>query len=168
MKTTSWLWLSAAGAIAAGFLAFSTSAAAPSGSGETRQEMQTLFTQGNYKDAYEGFHQLVMDPQTEPRQVGSDLGMCVQCLQRLNRLGEVDALLEDAVKVHKENWRLLAAAAQQYMNIPHFGFIVAGKFVRGQQRSGGNVVNATRARPRSRLAVDGAGHAAGDEGRQPR
>ena len=46
-------------------------------------------------------------PQTDPRQVGNDLGMAVQCLQRLNRVDEIDALLEDAVKVHKDNWRLL-------------------------------------------------------------
>ena len=32
----------------------------------------------------------------------------------------------------RSNWRLLAAAADQYMNVPHSGFIVAGKFERGQ------------------------------------
>ena len=73
-----------------------------------------------------------------------------------------------SIKVHKENWRLLWAAAQHYMNIPHQGFIVAGKFYRGKHRGGGKVVNADRARPRPRPATDGPGHAAGHEGRQPR
>ena len=47
-----------------------------------------------------------------------------------------------SLQVHKANWRLLASAAQNYMNIPHQGFIVAGKFCRGNQRGGGKVVNA--------------------------
>ena len=76
--------------------------------------------------------------------MGNDLGMAMQCLQRLNRVDEIDALLEDAVKVHKDNWRLLWSAAQDYMaSVPHYGFIVAGKFYRGQHRGGGRMVNAT-------------------------
>ena len=63
--------------------------------------------------------------------------MAVDCLQRLNRVDEIDALLEESFAVHKANWRLLASAAQNYMNIPHQGFIVAGKFYRGNHRGGG-------------------------------
>ena len=104
--------------------------------------MNEAFQQGNFKDAYEGFRKLVLDPQDDPRQVGGDLSMAVQCLQRLNRVAEIDALLEDAVKVHKDNWRLLAAAAQQYMNDPALRLHRGRQFERGQQRGGGNMVNA--------------------------
>ena len=55
---------------------------------------------------------------------------------------EIDALLEAVTEVHKGNWRLVQSAAQNHMNIPHQGFIVAGKFYRGNQRGGGKVVNA--------------------------
>jgi hypothetical protein len=109
---------------------------------DLRKQMNETFRQGNFKDAYEGFCKLVLDPQNDPRLVGDDLNMAVQCLQRLNRVDEIDALLEDAVKVHKENWRLLWRAAENYMNVDHHGFIVAGKFYRGNKRGGGKVVNA--------------------------
>ena len=98
--------------------------------------------QGNYKDAYEGFRKLALDPQDDPRQVGDDLNMAVQCLQHLNRVDEIDDFREEVIEVHKDNWRLLWAAAQNYMNVDHHGFIVAGKFYRGNKRGGGKVVNA--------------------------
>ena len=63
--------------------------------------MNETFRQGNYKDAYEGFRKLAFDPQNNSRQVGDDLNMAVQCLQQLNRADEIDAFLEDVVKVHK-------------------------------------------------------------------
>ncbi|MBN1395447.1 MAG: alpha-2-macroglobulin [Pirellulales bacterium] len=125
------------------FGAFSVAAASAADLDSLRNQMQNNFKQGNFKDAYEGFRKLALDPDDAARLVGSDLYMAVQCLQRLNRLSEVDVLLEDAVRVHKGNWRLLQAAASQYMQIPHFGYIVAGKFERGQHRGGGRVVNST-------------------------
>ncbi|NUQ65716.1 MAG: alpha-2-macroglobulin, partial [Pirellulales bacterium] len=107
-----------------------------------RRQFQKMFEDGNYKEALEGFRKLALDPKDDPRQVGQDLQMAVQCLQQLNRVDEVDALIESAIEVHKQNWRLLWAAACQYMELPHHGFMIAGKFHRGDQRGGGEVVNA--------------------------
>ncbi len=152
MKPTSWFRFSAAaGMMATVFSTFSASAAPPSGEDELRNQMQQDFNQGNFKDAYEGFRKLALAPPApdtmpyNPRLVGNDLNMALQCLQRLNRVDETDALIEDAVMVHKANWRLLWSAAQDYMSpsVPHYGFIVAGKFYRGQHRGGGRVVSAT-------------------------
>ncbi|MBU4273582.1 MAG: alpha-2-macroglobulin [Planctomycetes bacterium] len=128
--------------MAAAFGTFSVSAAPAPDQQEQRHQMHNNFRQGNFKDAYDGFRKLVLDPKDAPRQVGGDLDMAVQCLQRLNRVDEIDALLEDAVKAHKDNWRLLYGAATRYMNIPHHGFIVAGEFQRGNKRGGGKAVNA--------------------------
>jgi alpha-2-macroglobulin len=125
----------------AAVLSFGFSPAAQAGQEETRQQMNDAFQQGNFKDAYEGFGKLALDRQTDPRKVGGDLGMAIQCLQRLNRISEFDRLVEGAVNVHTDNWRLLAAAAGDYINVPHQGFIVAGKFIRGPHRGGGNMVN---------------------------
>jgi uncharacterized protein YfaS (alpha-2-macroglobulin family) len=122
-------------------LAFAVRAAEPSSNAEMRKQMNEAFQQGNFKDAYEGFRKLILDPQNEPGKVGGDLNMAVQCLQRLNRVAEIDALVEDAVKLHKDNWHFLTAATHEYMNIPHYGFIVAGKFERGEHRGGGNALN---------------------------
>ncbi len=143
MKATSWFLLSvAAGVMATAVGTFSVSAAPASGQQEQRRQMHNNFRQGNFKDAYEGFRKLVLDPNDDPRQVGGDLDKAIQCLQRLNRVDEIDALLEDAVKIHEDNWRLLYSAATRYMNIPHHGFIVAGEFQRGNKRGGGKAVNA--------------------------
>ncbi len=146
MSPTSWFRFSAAaGMMAAAFSALTASAAPPSGTEELRTQMQQDFNQGNFKDAYDGFRKLVLAPpapDANPRLVGNDLGVALQCLQRLNRVDETDALLEDALKLHKDNWRLLWSAAQDYMGTTHYGFIVAGKFYRGPHRGGGRIVNA--------------------------
>ncbi len=99
---------------------------------------------GNYKDAYEGFRKLALDPNDDPAKVGDDLRHAVEDLQRLNRVDEIDAFREAVIEVHAANWRLLWAAAQNYMDIQHQGFIVAGEFQRGNKRGGkgGKFVNA--------------------------
>ncbi|MBC7852338.1 MAG: hypothetical protein IAF94_02790, partial [Pirellulaceae bacterium] len=105
----------------------------PSGP-ELRAKSQKAMNDGNFKDAYEGFKKLCLDPKDEPPQVGNDLNQAVQCLNNLGRVNEVDTLIEDTVKVHKDNWRLLNAAAQQYVNTQHQGFLIAGKYERGPHR----------------------------------
>jgi uncharacterized protein YfaS (alpha-2-macroglobulin family) len=109
---------------------------------QQRATGQRLFDQGNFKDAYERFHTLTADPQDEPRMVSNDLNMALQCLQRLNHLDQIDALLEETVKIHANNWRLLDTVAQHYANADHCGFIIAGKFQRGSHRGGrGKLMN---------------------------
>jgi uncharacterized protein YfaS (alpha-2-macroglobulin family) len=105
--------------------------------------MEETMKQRNYKDAYEGFRKLALDPADDPRQVGEDLQKATQCLQALNRVDEIDDFREGVIAVHKDNWRLLWAAARNYMQVQHQGFIVAGKFYRGNKRGGGRVVHAT-------------------------
>jgi uncharacterized protein YfaS (alpha-2-macroglobulin family) len=95
---------------------------------------------GNYKDAYEAFRRLALDPAEDPLRVGSDLENAVGCLQRLGRSDELDEFREKVIAAHPKNWRLLETAARSYANTEHFGFIVAGKFYRGNKRGGGNQV----------------------------
>jgi uncharacterized protein YfaS (alpha-2-macroglobulin family) len=145
MKTTLWFSLTAVlGMSAATLLSLASFAAAPANDDSLRKQMQQEYEKGNYKDAYEGFHKLALDPQNDPRLVGHDVTMAVQCLMQLGRTDEIDALLEEAVKVHKDNWRLLSSVALTYVDaIPHHGFIVAGQFARGDKRGGGKMVNAS-------------------------
>jgi hypothetical protein len=140
MTASQWLAGLMLGALAVGGVAM----AAPRSENQSqREQTQQAFKQGNFKDAYEGFRKLALDPADDPRQVGGDLQMATQCLQRLNRVDEIDDFREAVIAVHKDNWRLLRAAAQNYMSVDHHGFIVAGKFLRGNKRGGGQVVNAT-------------------------
>ena len=107
-----------------------------------RQKLHQTLREGNFNDAYQGFRRLALDPNDDPRLVGQDLAAATNCLQRLNRVEEIDEFREAVVEVHSENWRLLQAAAQNYITVPHHGYLVAGKFQRGNKRGGGQAVNA--------------------------
>ena len=81
-----------------------------------RERFDKLFAEGNFKDAYEGYRRLALDPKTEPDRVGTDLRRAIECLVQLGRVDEVDAFREAVVAVHQGNWRLLQAAAESYLN----------------------------------------------------
>ena len=119
-----------------------------------RERADKLFSQGNFKDAYEIYRALALEPTTELVRVGHDLKRAVHCLVQLGRVDEIDAFREAVVAVHRANWRLLQAAAESYLNdTEHFGFIIAGKFHRGQHRGGGQIRRLVRARSVSGLAA---------------
>ncbi len=106
-----------------------------------RAKFQKLLNDGNYKDAYEGYRALALDPNDDPLQVGGDLTMALSALAQLGRQDEMDAFREAVVQVHAKNWRLLVAAAESYLNHEHFGFVIGGTFSRGPHRGGGQQVN---------------------------
>ena len=107
----------------------------------SRQKAQKLNRDGNYKEAYDIFAKLALDAKTDRMQVGGDLGMAVNALQRLNRRSEIDAFREKVIKVHAKNWRLLHAAALSYLRATHYGYIISGEYHRGQHRGGGKYVS---------------------------
>jgi uncharacterized protein YfaS (alpha-2-macroglobulin family) len=114
-----------------------------------RESAAKAMQAGNFKDAYESYRRLALDPADDVKQVGNDLNQAVACLQQLGRSDELDDFREQVIAVHKKNWRLLEAAAANYTNGEHYGFLVAGKFSRGFRRGGGNYI-ATFARDRVR------------------
>ena len=96
-----------------------------------------LFSQGNVKEALDAYRSLLIDATYDGANVADYLSKSVNALQRLDRLVEADALLEATVAAHAQNWRIVAAVADAYRTLPHHGFIVAGKFERGNHRGGG-------------------------------
>jgi hypothetical protein len=110
---------------------------------QDRNMLDKLMREGNYQDALAGFRRRALDPQTSPGEVANDLRQAIACLEQLGRVDEIDALREQAIQVHAQNWRLLQAAADSYLNVVHQGFLVAGRFERGQKRGGGQAVSAT-------------------------
>src|SRR5262245_999416 len=106
-----------------------------------REALMKTYQAGNFKDAYDGLRKLTLDAEADPLKVGDDLRTAVICLQRLGRSDEIDGYREGVVKVHAKNWRLLETAAQTYVETEHHGFIVAGKFYRGNKRGGGRYVS---------------------------
>jgi uncharacterized protein YfaS (alpha-2-macroglobulin family) len=109
-----------------------------------RQKHYKAITDGNFKDAYEGLRKLALDPKDDPLKVGKDLTQAIVCLQRLGRVDEVDAFREAVITAHKDNWRLLASAAGSLTGNEHHGFIVAGKFHRGNGRGQGRYVSSVQ------------------------
>ncbi|HEY3964749.1 MAG TPA: MG2 domain-containing protein [Planctomycetaceae bacterium] len=109
-----------------------------------REQFQKALDGGNFKVAYEGFRKLALDPNDDSERVARDMRGAIQALQRLGRVSEFDEFIESVIAAHKQNWRLLEAAAQSYETIPHHGFIIAGKFERGNHRGGGRMVSAAQ------------------------
>jgi uncharacterized protein YfaS (alpha-2-macroglobulin family) len=126
--------------VAAGAVLWLGGAEKPSAA-DQRARWTKSYGAGNYKDAYEGFRKLALDPNDDPVQVVEDLKFGVNCLQMLGRLDEIDDFREAVIRAHAKNWRLLDAAAQTYADTAHFGYIVAGKFARGNKRGGGRYVS---------------------------
>jgi len=114
----------------------------PANQSERRAALLKAEQNGNWKDAYDGLRKLALDPADDPREVGNDLTHAVTCLQQLGRDDEMDDFREAVIDVHKGNWRLLDAAARNYQQGQHYGYIIAGKFSRGWRRGGGRYVNA--------------------------
>jgi alpha-2-macroglobulin len=132
-----------------------------------RERFDKLFAEGNYKDAYDGYRRLALDPKTEPNRIGTDLKQAARCLNSLGRLAEKDEFLEAVVAVHPANWRLLLAAAESYF-LPndHWGAIVAGKFRRGERADGQTAGSYERDRARAmQLLVSGIDRARSDPDR---
>ncbi len=115
--------------------------------GQRREKAHKAFKDGNFRDAYDALRALLLDKTVVPAdkdKAEKDLNDAVASLQRLNRMSEIDELLDSAVKTHEGDparWWFLWDVANQYHQIQHQGFIVAGKFVRGPHRGGGRPVN---------------------------
>ncbi|WP_051326947.1 alpha-2-macroglobulin family protein [Desulfatibacillum aliphaticivorans] len=99
--------------------------------------------EGNYKDALDLYEQLIKDQNSGPEQAASSIQNAVACMQRLGRLKEADGLLEKAVEIHKDQWRVLHRAAETYFSLDHNGCLVSGKFERGPHRGGCDHVDAS-------------------------
>jgi uncharacterized protein YfaS (alpha-2-macroglobulin family) len=107
-----------------------------------RAKLDQLVQAGNFKDAYEGYRRLALDPRDEPRLVGSDLARAIECLARLGRAAEIDEFREKVIEMHGGNWRLLVRAAMSLQGGTPYGSIIAGKFYRGDNRGNGQFVSA--------------------------
>ena len=123
--------------LAAGGIGFALGDSEDDNRARARKEMND----GNYKDAYELFEKLALDPRVDPYQVAGDLTQGLGCLANLGLYPDMDGFREKVVKAHPDNWRLLFAAAQSLFNGVHYGVMVSGEFERGSHRGGGRYVN---------------------------
>ncbi len=124
------------------FLAFSAAAAEGATShAALLEKASALQKNGNTKEAYALFETLCLDTTISEHKAVRALHEAIQCQQRLNQTHATDALLEKTIAAHPEDWRLIAGAAQEYTNVDHRGYIIAGEFSRGHHRGGARPVN---------------------------
>ncbi|WP_145223419.1 alpha-2-macroglobulin family protein [Gimesia alba] len=101
---------------------------------EERAVAQKYQKQGNFRDAWQLYQKLALQKSNSDQGVVHDLQAGIQCLQRLNRVNEIDAFRESVLKVHGDQPRVLWKLAESYVHGPHFGVIIDGKFIRGPHR----------------------------------
>ncbi len=135
-------WCLAAAVFTLGGIWWANAAEAPGEAG-MRTTAEKQFKAGNFKDAYAVYKKLVQSDDTSADAVPRDLSSAVDCLNQLGDLTEWDSLVEAAISAHSQNWKLLRQAALNYQQANHFGSIVAGKFIRGNQAGQGEYVTTT-------------------------
>ncbi len=130
-------------ALSGGLLFVGAQTEQPVNPDQARPKAQKLLNDGNWKEALEIYKRLVLEAEdNEGKSLVQDYNNAVQCIRNLGTLNEFDTFAEAAVKQHPEDWRLLQAVAQSYMNTNHYGYIIAGEFQRGNHRGGGKWVQA--------------------------
>ncbi len=124
-------------------LALAGTAAEVTTSLPTREQVNKLIMDGNFKEGLDACTKRLRSAEVPGEELQRDLALAVQCLTRLNRLQEFDTLVDSAVELHSDDWRVLSAAATQYQQVAHHGYMIAGEFQRGQHRGGGKVMHAS-------------------------
>ncbi|QDS98988.1 alpha-2-macroglobulin family protein [Adhaeretor mobilis] len=106
-------------------------------------EAKKLMQDGNYKEALAAFRASTLNEGTDSKQLIEAFSGAVQCYHQLNEVHKIDSYREAVAKQHDEDWRVLAAVAESYRNVEHYGYLIAGEFRRGHHRGGGQWSNAT-------------------------
>ncbi|WP_437201352.1 alpha-2-macroglobulin family protein [Planctomicrobium sp. SH664] len=108
---------------------------------QPRPKAAELEKAGNFKEAYDLYEKLLLDPAATGQVVADDLLAASRCLQNLQRTGEIDPLLGKVVELHAANPIVLWRAAKILADGTHYGYLTAGQFTRGDARGGGMFVD---------------------------
>jgi hypothetical protein len=116
---------------------------------ERRASADKAMKDGNWNDALKVWREILVLPENAGQRLAEDLGKAVQCVQQLNKWEQWDAVMEDTVKAHAQDWRLLQQAAVLFQQTQSWGTIISGEFQRGQRQGGKFVSSEDRDRVRS-------------------
>ena len=108
---------------------------------EVREKAHKLYSDGNYKEAFEAYVKIATDRKSGGQPLVSDLAILFQCIQRMRYYTKWDELIEKIITVQSDDWRVLQAAAGQYQSAPKYGIIIDNKFQRAPQRMTGAARN---------------------------
>ncbi len=116
---------------------------------ERRGQADKAMKEGNWNDALKIWREILVLPEHAGQPLAEDIGKAVQCVQQLNKNELWDAVVEDTVKAHPRDWKLLREAAVLYQQTQPWGTIISGEFQRGQHAGGKRVSSEDRDRVRS-------------------
>ena len=108
---------------------------------EVRGKAKKLYDEGNYKEAFDAYKEIVIDPKAGEQSLVSDLAILYQCIQRMRYYSQWDELIENVVEAQSNDWRALQAIAEQYQSAPKYGVIIDNQWQRAPQRMTGNARN---------------------------
>jgi len=111
-------------------------------------EADTLAQQGNYAEALTLYRNLLFGQEENQQALRTELTGAIFCLNRLNRIGEFDQLMNRVLTRHSGVASLLQAAAKEYMTVVHFGRSIDGRFERGYRTGNAGRSQITFARDR--------------------
>ncbi len=100
-----------------------------------------LYNDGNYKDAYELYREVLLSAKQLPQSAPKELRNAVHALNQLGRQSEFDEFVEAVVDQRENSWGILQEAARLYREVQRNGVIISGKFTRGYFEGKGKVVN---------------------------
>jgi hypothetical protein len=107
-------------------------AAQEGGEESVLQKAEKFLVEGLPKDALDLLRPYVLNKESKG---GKALDRAVRivhnCLNQLNRPAELDEFLEEAVKIHSANWRVLLEVGNIYFHSQHQGSLIDNKFQRG-------------------------------------
>ena len=116
---------------------------------ERRGQADKAMKNGNWNDALKVWREILVLPEHAGQPLAEDIGKAVQCVQQLNKNELWDAVVEDTVKAHPQDWKLLREAAVLYQQTQPWGTIISGEFQRAQHAGGKRVSSEDRDRVRS-------------------
>ena len=122
-------------------LLVSVASAEPTNLKEDRARALDLQNKGNSKEALDLYKQILQRADHRGYDLAVDLNTAKDCLANLNRWEEFDALVDDTVQHHADDWQLLKMAGQVTIFGQHYGHVQNNTFHRGQAESSGRWVN---------------------------
>lgn len=96
-----------------------------------RERAGKLKADGNWSEALEMYRNLVAVRENGGEALGDDLDSAWECLSRLGKAAEMEAVIRTAVEVHPDDWQAHAAAGKLYGQLPHQGSLRGTEFLRG-------------------------------------
>ena len=101
------------------------------------EKAKSEYNDNNCKDAFLLYKKIILEHKATP----SILSNAVTSLKRAQLENEFDSFFEAVAKKYGKDPLILTALAKSKMRVSDYGYIIAGKFVRGNRRGGGQRVS---------------------------